>query len=821
MTTVPEQVPGSRARRRTSPIRRRIAVLLAIPLVSLTVLWAYSATTALSAAAQRSDFDTLYNKFAFPIGTLVLGVQDERAAAVTALAAPTSRNGKRFHDKETTTDTSVVGLRQAAGASDVKNAMKSPVAQHLELLYTALENLKSLRARVDARQLTPIQAIDGYSEIIDSTDRLQSTLVIVDDVSVYQNTTSLLFFYWANDFVLRQDVLLSTVKPGSKLNAVDRAAFARYAGTREEFFDLGRTGVNGKISAVVEQMAGSPAYTTYRTLEQGVLRDGKAPRQQEWRAAIAAVSPVWVNAARQAGVVMNKTLVAPVRESILLRFYLAGGLGLLAVAASLVLSLLFARRLTRELSVLQKSAQALAHEHLPRVVARLRGGETVDVEAEAPRPQTGKTREIALVAEAFSVVQRTAVSTAIAEADLRRSISSVFVNLSWRSQSLLHRQLRLLDQMERRASSPDELDDLFRLDHLTTRMRRHAEGLVILSGSPTVRAWDQPVAVEDLVNAAIAEVEDYTRVEVTGVSSAAVSGNVVADVIHLLAELIENAAAFSPPATEVTVKVETVANGLAVEVVDRGVGLYPDEMADLNKRLSDAVEFDLVDTERLGLFVVARLAARHNIKVSLHPSPYGGTTAIVLVPNTLVASDPDPRAVSNPYADRARPVIERARPAMDRSRAVDRTSPVMERTRPVADRTPSVPAMPGAVKRLDHPPMPALSGPPAASYSPQPPADRGMGMRLEPSPASPGETENSEITGRLPRRQKQGHMAPQLRDRPVPPRHATPDFDDDDDFDEPSPELSRNLMSSLQSGWLRGRESDPNDNDPYDEMGRS
>src|SRR5690606_2173983 len=217
-----------------------------------------------------------------------------------------------------------------------------------------------------------------------------------------------------------------------------------------------------------------------------------------------------------------------------------------------------------------------------------------------------------------------------------REHQPVFINLSWRSQSLLHRQLRLLDQMERRASSPEELDDLFRLDHLTTRMRRHAEGLVILAGSPTVRAWDHPVPAEDVVRAAIAEVEDYTRVEVAGASSAAVIGAVVADVIHLLAELIENAASFSPPTTEVTVKVETVANGLAVEVVDRGIGLSKEERDELNRRLASAVEFDLADTERLGLFVVARLAARHGIEVSLQPSVYGGTTAVVLIPHTLV-----------------------------------------------------------------------------------------------------------------------------------------------------------------------------------------
>ncbi|XVQ14718.1 sensor histidine kinase [Spirillospora sp. CA-255316] len=393
----------------------------------------------------------------------------------------------------------------------------------------------------------------------------------------------------------------------------------------------------------------------------------------------------------------------------------------------------------------------------------------------------------------------------------------MFVSLSWRSQSLLHRQLRLLDEMERRASSPEELEALFRLDHLTTRMRRHAEGLVILSGAPTVRAWDHPVAAEDLVRAAIAEVEDYTRVEVAGSSSSAVTGRVVADVIHLLAELIENAAAFSPPTTEVTVKVETVANGLAIEVVDRGIGigLHPDERAELNRRLADSAEFDLADADRLGLFVVARLAARHGVQVTLQPSAYGGTTAIVLVPHMLVTHDEQRRPLNG--AAQGPEVV--AQPAD---------------------------AVPVPAHRLDRPIRPALPGPaihePPPSPPPSPPAPPpvwGMPPNGLDSPlpgGGPPEPESSEVTGELPRRVRQQNLAPQLRGRPAPrpaghrpaPEPEKPPETGrgpaaEDDFEEPSPELSRDLMSSLQSGWQRGRDfdDDPDDNDPLDEWGRS
>ena len=272
------------------------------------------------------------------------------------------------------------------------------------------------------------------------------------------------------------------------------------------------------------------------------------------------------------------------------------------------------------------------------MVGRLRRGENVDVNAEAPPLRVGRD-EIGRVGQAFDLVRQTAIRAAVEEARLRQGLNDVFRSLARRSQSLLHRQLTLLDQMERRASDPEALDDLFRLDHLTTRMRRHAEGLVILAGAPPGRGWSSPVRMVDVMRGAIAEVEDYARVSVATRSQAALTGSAVADVIHLLAELIENATTLSPPYTSVRVSGDTVANGFAIEVEDRGLGIGPTRLAELNDRLANPPEFNPSDSEQLGLFVVSQLAKRHGIRVTLKASPYGGTAAIVLIPRHLVVTE--------------------------------------------------------------------------------------------------------------------------------------------------------------------------------------
>ena len=322
---------------------------------------------------------------------------------------------------------------------------------------------------------------------------------------------------------------------------------------------------------------------------------------------------------------------------------LAGGLGLVAVVASVFLLVWFGRKVTRDLGGLNNSVRGMADERLPRVVEQLRRGEDVDVAAESPPPATSTIQEISRIAESFGTVQAAAVTAAVDQARLRKGVNQVFLNISMRNQSLLHRQLGMLDSMERRTSEPEALADLFRLDHLTTRMRRHAEGLIILSGSVPGRGWRDPVPVVDILRAAVAEVEDYVRVDVTSESDDLVAGNAVSDVIHLVAELVENATVFSPPNTRIEVRAERVGTGLVAEVEDRGLGLSPDELDDINRRLASTPEFDLAHSEQLGLFVVSHLAARHNIKVSLRRSVYGGTTAVVLLPFGVVVREEEAR----------------------------------------------------------------------------------------------------------------------------------------------------------------------------------
>ena len=237
------------------------------------------------------------------------------------------------------------------------------------------------------------------------------------------------------------------------------------------------------------------------------------------------------------------------------------------------------------------------------------------------------------------MVQETAVQSAVDEARLRRGISDVFRNLAGRSQSLLHRQLTLLDGMERRATEPDELENLFRIDHLTTRMRRHAEGLIILSGEAPARGWRQPVPLVDVLRAAVAEVEDYTRIRVLCRTGAAVAGHAVADVIHLIAELAENATVFSPPNTPVRIQGDVVGRGFAIEIEDRGLGISAARLEEINANLASPPQFDLSGSDRLGLFIAGQLAQRHEIKITLRPSVYGGTTAIVLIPTALVVDE--------------------------------------------------------------------------------------------------------------------------------------------------------------------------------------
>ncbi|HZD70957.1 MAG TPA: PAS domain S-box protein [Actinomycetes bacterium] len=234
------------------------------------------------------------------------------------------------------------------------------------------------------------------------------------------------------------------------------------------------------------------------------------------------------------------------------------------------------------------------------------------------------------------------------QAALRKSIGDLFHNLARRSQGLVDRQLELIDELERGEVDPDRLEELFRIDHLATRMRRNAENLIVLSGVEQRRRWSEPVPLRDVVEAAVAEVEEYSRVQVVGIHDLTLSGQAASDVAHLLAELVENATSFSPPITTVHISGDPVGSGYVLEIEDRGIGMSDAELVEANRRLATPLAVESALSRMMGFHVVGRLAARHGIAVQLRHSWSGGVAALVLLPAVLLASAGERPAMAPP-----------------------------------------------------------------------------------------------------------------------------------------------------------------------------
>jgi len=493
-------------------------------------------------------------------------------------------------------------------------------------------------------------------------------------------------------------------------------------------------------------------------------------------------------------------------HEVVVDFVVVIGIGLVIVIVAVTMMGLFARRLARDVTGLEATARHLADEEMPALIERLRAGEQDAAPAEtAPKLQT-KTAEIARAEAAITSLQHTAAVAAVGEARLRNGIGQVFVSLARRNQSLLQRQLRLIDALEQKASDPATLADLFPLDHLTTRMRRHAEGLIILSGAAPGRSWSEPVPVIDVIRGAVAEVEDYKRVTVLTRAEDAVTGLAAADMIHLLAELIENATLSSPSGTRVEVRAERVANGFAIEIDDRGLGIEAGQLRTINQQLAKPPDFDLANADQLGLFVVGKLAARHGVRVALRPSPYGGTTAVVLMPNSIVVPASETDADTDPGlrlgTDRM-PVLDlnHADALALPSRHPAQPSPTEDATGRTETpdgslglaRDPAPPAVPPPSFRLGSPPPrlgthgPPAPGPGTPDLAPPGPAS--------PGPASPGPA--------APRPVTPGPAVP----RPSPPGLGRPGPAAD-----PDPFGLRGPAADPDPFGLRGPAADP---DPF------
>ncbi|MFE4052210.1 nitrate- and nitrite sensing domain-containing protein [Streptomyces sp. YIM B13518] len=766
--------PRTGARRRLGSIRLSLFLLALVPSVTLAGMWGLTTIQMFSEGLQLRS-QTELSRSTGAMGThATLALQQERRLTAAWLAEPdTPRTA--LEDQRKKTDDAVAKL---VGQADAIAEAPARISDYMYGVLGSVGSLEYYRDQVDApSDITAEQALGQYTSIIDDQIHAFRELSQVDDGDLTSQAGPLVSLEHAAELVSEEDARLTLAWPSGRLDAEGWGEFAELVHTRRWLVDDQiMPSLRDETKVQTERILQSAEWRALEAVEDQVLATAPTGEKhtvelpdlrEQWAEAMDRVSPQYAALIRQQ---TDALLVRSADEarSLLLTAASLSAAGLLALLLCVGLSWRITRSLSRRLRGLRVATLGLAEERLPDVVARLERGEKVDVES-ATTPLDYGHDELGQVAQAFNTAQRTAVHTAIELADTRRGFQKVILGIARQSQNLVNLQLSKLDALERRHTDPEVLKGLYELDSTASQLRRYEENLVIVSGERPGRTWSDPVALIDIVRSAVGEVAEYQRVEVLTEEEVSLAPPAVADVIHLLAELIDNATVYSPAPSPVTVRAALVAKGLAVEVEDRGLGMSDDDYASLNAQLAKAPQFDVValaDDLRLGVFVISQLAHRHGISVTLRSSPYGGTTAIVLIPHEIVVRDTP--SGGGPRETRA-------------GGAEDRRDDGPEKTVAAGARQAAASRSATAVRPA---PAPAVPAAPA------------------PAPRRDGLTP-------LPRRVPQTSLAAELREESVP--------DAEDDSGDFTAEHAASSLAGFQRGTSQARDDDTDEAGPQDD----
>jgi signal transduction histidine kinase len=627
---------------RRRSIRLRIVVLVLVPVLGLLGLYAEVLNLTVGKILTLRQEAQIRELVALPVTTVQTQLASERGFALAYLARPSHAGLTLLLRQGTRTDQAIKNFN-----TTVQTALNNgPVPKEQQAFLTWQADLKrvdGLRSSVVSQGLSTIDAAGAYSTLLEAGDNVLSQAIspVLTGPLGIQATDLLTMARAAQALgeesdLVRADLLAGSFQP-QDLTLVSQLAVLHQEEWAQTLPNLDAMLQDTFMADIPPSAAGQVA-----SLESDLMSGPSGARNvslRAWTSAEAAYRQGFRSALLKDMAALTDEANSQAKH-LVTSLLLIAGIGLLAIVAAVVVGVILGRGLIRQLSELRQSAVRLSIEQLPTAISRLRAGHEVDVGAEVPQLAPGQD-EIGQVSAAFNAAARTAIAAAVDEIKIRQGVNDVFRSLARRNQSLLTRQLQLLDTMERRVHDPEELADLFRVDHMTTRMRRHAEGLLIVAGGSSGRTWREPVPVVDVMRASAAEVEDYTRIRVNSRTSAALAGHAVADIIHLLAELLENATTFSPTNTPVRVDGDRVGRGVVVEIEDRGLGMSQRQLAEINATLVDPPLFDLSGSDQLGLFIAGQLAKRHGIKITLRSSAYGGVTAVVLIPTELVIDLPE------------------------------------------------------------------------------------------------------------------------------------------------------------------------------------
>ncbi len=769
---------------RRRSIRLRILVLVIVPVLALVGLYAAILGLTLGNLASLNQTAKVRREITVPIVNVQIQLAKERQLMLAELVKPGPDRLAALLAQENGTSRAIRQYHIAARAALAHGATPRE-RQVIAEWNTQLASVPTLRHQAFKYRLGVIAAAHGYSAVISGGyNVLTQALLPLLTAPAQAQATSLLtmdnsYQELSEESALVSADLLTHSFPIQDINLVDQLVVLR-----KELWNQTYPGLNPQFQHYLTKLIPAGAASRLTHMESILLAGparAKTLSLKQWNSTTTAYSSGFQLALSksQAALAGSHKSAAASKERQLI---LLGSLGLLAILVVAGVGVAMARVLVRQLNELRSSAIELSDQRLPDAIGRLRAGEDVDASATVPELEAGSD-EIGQVRQAFNTVARTAITAAADEVSIRHGINEVFRNLARRSQSLLARQLQLLDEMERRAQDPDELADLFRVDHLTTRMRRHAEGLLIVAGGTSGRTRHEPVAVVDVMRAAVAEVEDYTRIRVFSHTSAAVSGRAVADIIHLLAEMVENATTYSPSNTQVRIDADRVPLGVAIEIEDRGLGMNEAQLAQLNATLDNPPDFDPTASDQLGLFIVGQLARRHRVKVSLRDSSYGGVIAVVLIPSDLLADIDDSEREYPPSAAHGRAIGSRTvpeLPAASPGSAFSIAASILGGVKP--DQTPVaggyVPADPGdpLAAPSTRPAPVANDGPLAPPREPPAPLARRNPKRTDAEPfssanqrpAEPPTVERAQAASLAEERSEAGPVPPANGRRPEP-----------------------------------------------------
>ncbi|GAB2979136.1 nitrate- and nitrite sensing domain-containing protein [Streptomyces pseudoechinosporeus] len=637
--------------RRLGSIRLSLILLALVPSITLAAMWGVTTTQMFSEGLQLRA-QTELSRSTGAMGTdATLALQRERSLSAAWLAAPGGSRAALDKQRERT-DAEVAKL---VGRSEAIDKAPDRIGDRLYSVIAGAGSLEFYRSQIDrghiddSTGISGAQALDQYTAIIDDQIHAFQELSKVDDGDLTSQAEPLVALEHAAELVSRENALLTLAWPSGQLDEESRTLFVQLVNARRWLVeDQIVHSLSGTAKTQTDRILQGSAWNDLEAIEAQVLEarttgSGDARKvnlpdaRDQWNGAMGQLTVQYPNLIRQQTTELLDRSSEEAHALLVKAAALSAG-GLVALLLSVVLSWRITRSLFRRMRGLRMATLSLAQERLPDVVARLDRGEKVDVDSAAPPLDYGRD-ELGQVAQAFNTAQRTAVHTAVELADTRRGFQKVILGIARQSQNLVNLQLSKLDSLEREHQDPHILKGLYELDSNASQLRRYEENLVIISGERPGRSWTEPVALIDILRSAVGEVAEYQRVEVHTVEEVYLAPPAVADVIHLLAELIDNATAYSPAPSPVGVRAAMVAKGLAIEIEDRGLGMSEDDYEAFNAQLAVEPQFDVValaDDLRLGMFVIARLATRHGIAVTLRSSPYGGTTAIVLVPHDIV-----------------------------------------------------------------------------------------------------------------------------------------------------------------------------------------